>query len=67
MRKGLYLIVCQGYENVYVMADSFDHARQKWLDKYINIDEETGKPCDDPISPMPDTIAWKAEISEILL
>ena len=67
MNKGLYLVQCQGYQNIYVMADSFDHARQKWLGQYINIDEDTGKPSEELISPMPDTIAFLAEVEEVIL
>jgi len=67
MERGLYLIQCSGYESIYVMADSFDHARQKWLNQYINIDEDTGLPCGEPISPMPDVIAFIAGIDQVIL
>ncbi len=68
MRKGLYMVVSQGYSNIYVMADSFDDARTKWLEKYINVDED-GKPCSvpDQFYPMPDTIAFLAEKDEVIL
>lgn len=66
---GLYQIICQGYPNIYVMADSFDHARTKWLVRYINIDENTGQRItgEDAINPMPDTIAFMADETEVIL
>ena len=67
MNKGLYLIICSGYESVYIMADSFDHAREKWLDQYINIDEDTGKPSSEPISVMPDTISFVVGPEQVIL
>ena len=65
----LYLVTCQGYENIYVLAESFDAARQKWLDEYINWDEEEGipTPIEDRISPEPDTIAYLANGNQVLL
>lgn len=67
--SGLYMVVCQGYPNIYVMAASFDDARKEWLDEYINIDDGTGLKLkeEDCISVMPDTIAFLAPREEVIL
>ena len=57
MSAGLFMVVCHGYDNVYVKAESFDDARERWVDEYINFDSgDKAK-----INPMPDTIAFLCE------
>lgn len=55
----LFVITCQGYETVYVLAPSFDEARVKWIDNYINADDDgTPVPEEERIFPMPDSISY---------
>lgn len=56
----IFLVSCSGFQDIYVVAPSFDDAREKWLNEYINIEEETLQPTPEGerICPMPDTIAY---------